>query len=159
MTDDEEEEYYQQHQRFYESAYEAAMGKMLVRFNNLENAVGQMLEGLLKKLEVGHLYRPEDYFRQKVDRLELAMRAVPDWPVPDFNRLRKINSWRNDIAHSDFFQDPDTAAYLTRSLHKPGRRTTGLHPELIDTYTVEVSAAIDEVLYIMPLVWFQEPED
>lgn len=127
----------------YQHEYEAALGRLLVRFNDLEIMVGEMLERSLDRLEVPHLYRAEDYYIQKVDRLELALKALPKWPVPDFTRLRRINGWRNEMAHGHFHQDPNTGEYLTRPVHKAGRKAKAgvVTPEDIDKFTDEVRDA------------------
>ena len=141
----------------YEQAYESALGRMLVRFNMLEVSVGQVLEGAMSKLGVPHLYRVDDYYRQKVDRLELALCALPTWPKPDFDRLRRINGWRNEIAHGHFAQDPNTAAYRTTPVHKRGAKDAGITPEMIDEYTRAAIDAWAEVGMLMAYVWFDDP--
>lgn len=71
----------------YQEEYQASLGRMLVLFNEVESMVGEILKVALDKLGKSHLYRVDDYFRQKVDRLELALCAFPKWPTPDFERL------------------------------------------------------------------------
>lgn len=83
----------------YEEEYQVSLGRLLLRFNDLEMLVGNILEQLTLKLGVPHLYRQEEYLSQKIDRLGLALCAKPEWPKPDFNRLRRVNSIRNDLAH------------------------------------------------------------
>lgn len=143
----------------YEAAYESALGRMLVRFNDLEVMVGTVLEGAMKRLEVPYLYRVDDYYRQKVDRLELAMCALPDWPKPDFERLRRINGWRNEVAHGHFAQDPDTAVYRTTAVHKKGAKDQGITPEDIDTYTMAAIDAWAEISQLRINMWFENLED
>lgn len=139
----------------YQTEYEAALGRLLVKYNDLEAMVGAVLEGALKKLDVPHLYKVDDYLRGKIDRLELALCALPNWPKPDYDRLHRINNRRNAMAHGHFHQDPNTGEYQTRSVHRksttPAQVVT---PEEIHSYTDEVRDAYVEMSGLMPHVWF-----
>lgn len=86
----------------YQAEYQASLGRLLVKFNELEMMVGGIIEQITDQLGVPHLYRQEGYLSQKIDQLELALFTKPTWPKPDFNRLRRINTQRNDLAHGHF---------------------------------------------------------
>lgn len=143
----------------YSENYAAALGRMLVRFNDLEARVGRLLELILKKLDVPHLYKVDDYYRQKVDRLELALCAFTDWPEIDFHRLRRINSFRNDLAHGHFAQDPISGEFSTRSIHRSSGKPQTITPEVIHGYSTEISEASEDVGRLVPFIWFEAHED
>lgn len=140
----------------YQFEYESALGRLLVRFNDLEIVVGHVLDGTLTTLKLPHLYRDDHYFIQKVERLELALAALPTWPRPSFDRLRKINGWRNNMAHGHFHQDPHTGDYVTRPVRGAGSKAKAVTPAEIDAYTDEVRNAHSEVSGLLPHVWFDD---
>lgn len=140
----------------YQTEYEAALGRLLVRYNELEVMTGWVLEGALKKLGVVHLYKVDEHLKGKIDRLELALCALPTWPKPDFARLHRINSTRNSMAHGHFHQDPNTGEYQTRPVHKkPTVKAEIITPEEVHRYTDEVRDAHAEMGTLLPYVWFE----
>jgi hypothetical protein len=141
----------------YQQDYERALGAFLVRYNTVEALLGQLLEGALRNLEVHRLYKPDEYFSQKIDRFELALCALLDWPKPDWERLRQINVWRNEVAHGNFHADPFTGEYLTRALHKKGKKgqARAITPDAILKYAATTSEAEAELGKMLPFMWFQ----
>lgn len=140
----------------YQESYQASLGRMLVRFNELEAMVGEILRVALDKLGKPHLYQAGDYFRSKVDRLELALCSFGNWPKPDFDRLRRVNTWRNELAHGHLHQDPNTGDWQTRAVHKQGHRSDVITPAKIDMWTEEVRTAHGDVGQLLPWVWFSD---
>jgi hypothetical protein len=139
----------------YQTEYEAALGRLLVRYNGLEAMVGAVLEGALTKLGVAHLYKLDDYLRGKIDRLELALCALPAWPKPNYERLHRINNRRNAMAHGHFYQDPNTGEYQTRSVHKKSTaKAEVVTREEIHRYIDDVRDAYTEMSGLMPHIWF-----
>lgn len=143
----------------YREKYQSSLGRMLVRFNEVEAMVGQILEVALDRLEKPHLFQVNDYFRQKVDRLELAMCAFPKWPNVDYDRLRRINNWRNNLAHGHFHQDPNTGEWQTRGVHKKGQKSEVITPDEIDKWSEEVRLAFGDVGQLLPYIWFDEVDE
>jgi hypothetical protein len=140
----------------YQEEYQAALGRMLVRFNDLEMQVAGILEQLTIRLGVPHLYKQDDYLSQKIDRLELALCAKPHWPKPDLARLRRVNGLRNDLAHGHFHQNPNTGEYETRPVHKTGKKAAAktIDPKTIHAYTEQVAAAQADVGRLWPRAAF-----
>jgi hypothetical protein len=141
----------------YQEQYQASLGRMLVKFNEVESLVDEVLKVALEKLDKAHLYRVDDYFRQKVDRLELALCAFPTWTAPDFERLRRINSLRNELAHGHFYQDSNSGDWKTRGVHRKGQNAETITPEVIHEWTDEVWQAYADVGRLLPWVWFGNP--
>ena len=143
----------------YQEEYQSSLGRMLVRFNEVESMVGEILKTALDKLGKSHLFQVNEYFRQKVDKLELASAAFPKWPKVDYERLRRINSWRNEPAHGHFHQDPNTGDWQTRGVHKKGSKSETITPAEIDKWTEEVRVAYGDVGQLLPYVWFDELDE
>ncbi len=140
----------------YQEAYQASLGRFLVRFNELEMAVSSMLQMLTTNLGVPHLYRPKEYYVQQLDRLELALCARPQWPKPDFDKLREMNGVRNQYAHGVLMQNPNTGDYETLPLRQSGKGSTSriIEPEMIDKDTDRVIAALQDVQRLWPWIAF-----
>lgn len=91
--------------------YEAALGLFLVRFNRLENLIGDLLEGSLGKLGRADLYAPEDRLEVKLRHFETVLLALPRMHKPDFKTAKNLNGERNTIAHGHFDQNPYSGEY------------------------------------------------
>lgn len=91
--------------------YEAALGLFLVRFNRLENLIGDLLEGSLAKLGRGDLYSPEDRLEAKLRQFETVLLALPQMHKPDFKTAKHLNGERNTLAHGHFDQNPYSGEY------------------------------------------------
>lgn len=142
----------------YQEEYQASLGRLLVKFNELEMMVGSIIEQIIIQLGAPHLYRQEDYLIQKIDQLELALFTRPTWPRPDFNRLRRINAQRNDLAHGHFHQNPNTGGFETRPVHKSGKKSAPkiIEPKTIDKYTADTIHALRDVDRLGPYAAFDD---
>ncbi|KQN75083.1 hypothetical protein [Devosia sp. Leaf64] len=145
--------------KYFEERYEAALGRMLVRFNQLESLLAEIIRVTTKeKLMKPHLFKINEFYIQKVERLDLMLCAFPRWPAPDFERLRRINAWRNELAHGHFHQDPNTGEWLTESVHKKGHKSVEITPQMIDSWTAQVEQALTDVEGLLPYAWLDEPD-
>ncbi len=94
--------------------YEAALGQFLVAFNRIENVVGDVIVGALKKAgreEILGLMKGE-MFARKVLILDLVSMHFPEtacWTLT--NELRSLGSERNKLAHGHFDQNPFDGSY------------------------------------------------
>ena len=144
----------------YQEKYEAALGAMLVRFNDLEVRFSVIVSRALKILGAPHLFSAEDRFIQNINKMEIAHKAL-HWPKLDYARMRRINAGRNRLAHGHLDRDPNTGEFSTiPSNKKASGKNSGFMPvEDIERLTDEIRAAILDVTDILPNAWFDEPED
>lgn len=100
--------------------YEAALGRFLVRFNRVENAVDNLITMALEKLNRTDV-EISGQFLQRVERLELVMLAFPSWPSVPKDQIKSLAGSRNELAHGHFDQNPYQGDYeiVSRKKSRP----------------------------------------
>jgi hypothetical protein len=91
--------------------YEAALGSFLVRFNRLENLIGDLLEASLAKHGRADLYFSGDRLELKLRQFEIVLLALPGMHKPDCKAAAQLNGERNTLAHGHFDQNPYSGDY------------------------------------------------
>lgn len=144
----------------YERKYEAALGTMLVRFNELEVKFTVIVRRALEIIGASHLYSREARYIQNIEKMEIAHKAI-NWPTLDYARMRRINTGRNRLAHGHLDRDQQTGEFSTIPANKKatGKNSGFMSIEDIESLTEEIRAALLEVADILPNAWFDEPED
>ena len=140
----------------YRNDYREALGEFLLTFNATENLLNEIVSLLLDRLSKSHLYKEGDMFDRKLGQLELLCEAFkPKMHTPDFERLRTVNSRRNELAHGHMRTDPNTGEVdiikAQTSRWKTGKK---ISPETIRKNTTLATAAHDDLSQMMPFIWF-----
>ncbi len=88
-------------------AYEKALGRFLVEFNRIENAIRIVVKHALK--EVGH----EEFWTEirsnelmvQIKNLQLLTFGMEGFPDLPFDKIKELNATRNTLAHGHYSQD------------------------------------------------------
>lgn len=94
--------------------YKEQLASALVAFNQIENAVSDMIATILSRSENSRLIDKtvKKLFMARVEALELLLASVPGTPPLPFERLKSLASTRNEFAHGHFSSDPNTGGLL-----------------------------------------------
>lgn len=133
-------------------AYEAALGDFLVRFNRLENLVGDVLQKAFERLGRPDLHRKNDALSDKLHTLELVGLAFPTMHKPNVAGLASLNGQRNTLAHGHFDQNPFSGEYMVVGKKGP----VNLPLSTIREAAAKVQAAIEDVQGCLAFLWFDE---
>lgn len=96
-------------------AYEAALGKYIVLFNQIDNQLADLIRTVLMKLgrpdmKKGWKARDFSYKLTVLDLLTLSSKPEGLKYVP-FDQLRQLEGERNVLAHGHFDQNPFQGSY------------------------------------------------
>lgn len=139
----------------YRDQYEARLGKFLLLYNHLENLLGDVLAELLKRRGKSHLYCEGDFFKRKLDQLELVCELFDPLPKPDFPRLRDINRRRNELAHGHMLVHPATQdIMIQKAQNRPWTKVRAISPADIERDIKMAEAAVSDLEAFAPYIWF-----
>lgn len=132
--------------------YEAALGRFLVRFNRIENAIDTLAAKALRRLGRSGV-EVNGPFLQRVERLELIMFAFPTWPAIPRPEIKALAGNRNELAHGHFDQNPYSGDYeiVGRKRRRPWS------PSEIDALGDEADKIWDKLRTIEAAFLFETP--
>jgi hypothetical protein len=93
--------------------YEAALGEFLVRFNRVENAIGDLIVHALSRLKRTELVDRcrNAQLNLRLRNLELIMLAFPEVQKLPIGEISALAENRNSLAHGHFEQNPFSGEY------------------------------------------------
>jgi hypothetical protein len=130
--------------------YQAALGEFLVKFNRLENLIGDLILHSLTKLGRPDLYRPEAQLSSKLHTLELVGLALPNMHKPTMKAIRDLLGERNTLAHGHFDQNPYSGEYSI----KHGAKSASMPLTKIRTLCELAEEAMSDINSALASHWF-----
>lgn len=143
-----------------QKAYEMALGRFLVAFNRVDNAVRIMVRQSLKELKQEAFWseiRSHELLPQlrNLQMLSFGMAGFPDLPI---EKIKALNNTRNVLAHGHFNQDLFSEEYTIVGKTKD----TVMSITEIDTARSVAEDLVQEIESAMVYFWFEaipEPDD
>jgi len=131
--------------------YEAALGRCIRHFNQLDNLLGDILKTVLQRL--GRSDMVEEYvyradFSQRVRVLDLLRHSTEGQGIArvSVNDLRSVAGERNLLSHAHFEENPSSSEY--RLVNRKGRTEQDYTAERIDGVTRRISEAWSALRYV-----------
>jgi hypothetical protein len=146
MTDDQDDDDYDPPFASPEiqKSYEAALGRFIVAFNQMDNLLTRVVEMVLKKLGRGDLIDARWNFSQKLLVPDLLKWSPEGHVLRDVSTedMRQIAGERNHLAHGFFDQNPFSGEYDIVG----GKKTRGKYSvERLDGLTAKVNKVWQEL--------------
>jgi hypothetical protein len=137
--------------------YEAALGRFILAFNELDNLLTETIETTLERLDRGDLVKActQQNFALKLLTLDLLKSsregtAIADAPI---SLMKQIAGERNNLAHGHFDQNPFDGSYdiVVKNVR------ASYSAERLDGLTEKADKALQALRYASAVHDFSEP--
>lgn len=137
--------------------YEAALGRFILAFNELDNLLTEIIEATLERLDRSDLVKAckQQNFALKLLTLDLLKSsregaAIADVPIP---LMKQVAGERNTLAHGHFDQNPFDGSYdiVVKSIR------ASYSAERLDGLTVMADKALQALRHASAVYDFSEP--
>jgi hypothetical protein len=125
--------------------YEAALGRFILAFNQVDNQLTEIIETVLRRLKRDDLITActKNNFRNKLLVLDLLKSSAEGQGIESISimSLREVGGERNKLAHGHFDQNPFDGSYdvVTRSVR------SSYSVEMLDRLTEKTDHCWDEL--------------
>lgn len=123
--------------------YEVALGRLILAHNEVDYRLTKALVRVVRRLapDDSLIRCAQGRFHERLNNLELFQKAVPNSGVVniDIDRLKELNTIRNNVAHGHFEQNPFNGEFQIIS----GQKTQ--NPKVRQYTASELEAATDEL--------------
>lgn len=137
--------------------YEAALGRFILAFNELDNLLTEIIETTLERLDRNDLVKvcKQQNFALKLLTLDLLKSsregaAIADVPIP---LMKQVAGERNTLAHGHFDQNPFDGSYdiVVKNIR------ASYSAERLDGLTVMADKALQALRHASAVYDFSEP--
>ena len=135
--------------------YEAALGKFLVAFNEVEATVGDIIFLALKKAERSEIFKliPNERYASKILALDLISLTFPKVAsIELIGELRSLGGERNRLAHGHFDQNPFDGSYEIVA----GKKRQNISIEKIQDLTEQAGRVHEQLRYSQAWFYFDD---